>query len=131
MDYCYSCVMKNPSPLTTKDSKTHTMTSSGRQLASESLSDGEKRRVDTRIASQFPVQVNGVEGKSRDISASGIYFEIDENNNVGSKIQFSVQLDTPGGPINLVCEGEVVRLEKRDGKLGIAAKILSQSLKSA
>jgi len=42
-----------------------------------------------------------------------------------------VQLDTPGGMINLVCQGEVVRLEKRDGKLGIAAKIISQTLQKS
>ena len=117
--------MINQSPSPAKSVKTRS------RSISEPLSDDQMRRVDERIPSQFPVHVNGVQGKSRDISASGIFFEIDENNDVGSTIQFSVQLDTPGGAINLVCEGEVIRLEKRDGKLGIAAKILSQTLKSA
>ena len=90
------------------------------------------RRSDTRVKSALPVMVNGVAGKTRDISASGVFFEIDEtSNDLGSLIQFSVQLDTPGGMINLVCQGEVVRLEKRDGKLGIAAKIISQTMQSA
>ena len=117
--------MKNQASSSPKSVKAHS------RPTSEPLADGRMRRVDERISSQFPIQVNGVHGNTRDISASGIYFEIDENNDVGSKIQFSVQLDTPGGVINLVCEGEVIRLEKRDGKLGIAAKILSQTLKSA
>jgi len=90
------------------------------------------RRSDTRVNSALPVIVNGFAGKTRDISASGVFFEIDETaNDVGGLIQFSVQLDTPGGMINLVCQGEVVRLEKRDGKLGIAAKIISQTMQSA
>jgi hypothetical protein len=94
-------------------------------------SSGEHRRCDERIATSFPVTVNGSAGKTRDISASGIFFEVDENTELGSKIHFSVQLDTPGGLLKLVCEGEVIRLEKRDGKLGVAAKILSQEMESA
>jgi hypothetical protein len=92
---------------------------------------GAHRRSDERITTSFPVTVNGSAGKTRDISASGIFFEVDENTELGSKINFSVQLDTPGGLLRLVCEGEVIRLEKRDGKLGVAAKILSQEMESA
>ena len=89
------------------------------------------RRADARIHGALPVMVNGVAGKARDISASGIFFEIDEcANDLGSLIQFSVQLDTPGGGINLLCEGKVVRIEKRDCKLCIAAKIISQTMQS-
>lgn len=93
-------------------------------------SGGAHRRRDERISTSFPVTVNGSAGKTRDISASGIFFEVDEDTKLGSKIQFSVQLDTPGGILKLVCEGEVIRLEKRDGKLGVAAKILSQEMES-
>ncbi|OWS71257.1 hypothetical protein CBI30_07365 [Polynucleobacter aenigmaticus] len=89
------------------------------------------RRADARINGSLPVTVNGIAGMARDISASGIFFEIDEcANNLGSLIQLSVQLDTPGGGINLLCEGKVVRIEKRDGKLCIAAKIISQTMQS-
>jgi len=94
-------------------------------------SGGAHRRRDERIATAFPVSVNGSAGKTRDISASGIFFEVDEDTKLGSKIHFSVQLDTPGGLLNMVCEGEVIRLEKRDGKLGVAAKIISQEMESA
>jgi hypothetical protein len=88
-------------------------------------------RADVRVNSILPVMVNGIAGKTRDISASGIFFEIDEcANDLGSSIHFSVQLDTPGGVINLVCEGKVVRIENRDGKLCIAAKTISQTMQS-
>jgi len=123
--------MKEQSLAVAKILNTQSKSSSGHHPASEPQIGDKKCRADARVNSQLPVQLNGVEGKSRDISASGIYFEIDESNDIGSTIQFSVELDTPGGVIHLVCEGEVVRLEKRDGKLGIAAKILSQELKSA
>lgn len=94
-------------------------------------SGGVHRRRDERISTAFPVTINGSAGKTRDISASGIFFEVDEDTKLGSNIQFSVQLDTPGGILKLVCEGEVIRLEKRDGKLCVAAKILSQEMESA
>ena len=94
-------------------------------------SGGAHRRRDERISTAFPVTINGATGKTRDISASGIFFEVDEDTKLGSKIQFSVQLDTPGGILKLVCEGEVIRLEKRDGKLGVAAKIISQEMEGA
>jgi hypothetical protein len=94
-------------------------------------SGGAHRRRDERISTQFPVSVNGTAGKTRDISASGIFFELDQDTKLGSKIHFSVQLDTPGGLLNMVCEGEVIRLEKRDGKLGVAAKIIRQEMESA
>jgi hypothetical protein len=81
-----------------------------------------------RIPSSFPLVANGIAAQTRDISASGIFFEIDENATLGSIINFSLQLDTPGGTLNLVGEGEVVRQERHDGKLGVAIKIISQSL---
>jgi hypothetical protein len=102
-----------------------------RRSPSPEATTGAHRRSDERITTSFPVTVNGSAGKTRDISASGIFFEVDENTELGSKINFSVQLDTPGGVLKLVCEGEVIRLEKRDGKLGVAAKILSQEMESA
>lgn len=113
-----------------KPTGTETASRSRASRAPES-SGGAHRRIDERIATSFPVTVNGSAGKTRDISASGIFFEVDENTELGSKINFSVQLDTPGGLLKLVCEGEVIRLEKRDGKLGVAAKILSQEMESA
>ena len=113
-------------PGTTTASRSHTRVS-----PVPDPSGGAHRRRDERIATTFPVTVNGSAGKTRDISASGIFFEVDEDTQMGSKIQFSVQLDTPGGILKLICEGEVIRLEKRDGKLGVAAKIISQEMERA
>ena len=112
---------------------TGTATTSGPRTRVSPVLDpagGAHRRRDERISTAFPVTINGAAGKTRDISASGIFFEVDEDTKLGSKIQFSVQLDTPGGLLKLVCEGEVIRLEKRDGKLGVAAKIISQEMES-
>jgi hypothetical protein len=49
---------------------------------------------------------------------------------IGSRIDFTVDLDIVGGKLKLCCEGRVVRFEKINGKFGIGVKILSQTIKS-
>ena len=98
---------------------------------SSSLKTSPKRERASRVQSCLPVSVNGVAGVTRDISATGVFFEIDEKYSAGSKIQFELQLDTPGGPLRLVCDGEVVRVVTKDGRSGVAARIINQSIESA
>jgi len=98
---------------------------------SSSLKTSPKRERASRVQSCLPVSVNGITGVTRDISATGVFFEIDEKYSAGSKIQFELQLDTPGGPLRLVCNGEVVRVVTKDGRSGVAARIISQSIESA
>jgi hypothetical protein len=89
------------------------------------------QRSDSRVRCSLPVCVRGSTGLTRDISASGIFFEInDPIKNLGSTFTFSIELSTPGGPLKMICTGEVVRLEKRRGKLGIAARITNQAMQS-
>jgi len=98
---------------------------------SSSLKTFPKRDRADRINSCLPLSVNGKAGVTRDISATGVFFEIDENFSAGTKIQFEVELNTPGGPLRLVCDGEVVRVVTEGGRSGVAAKILNQSIESA
>ena len=83
-----------------------------------------------RLRSQLPIVLNGKKGLTQDISATGCYFEIDADQKIGSKIEFSIELDTPGGKLQILCSCEVVRLESKGGKLGVAAKIIKQEIRS-
>ena len=83
-----------------------------------------------RLRSQLPVVLNGKKGLTQDISATGCYFEIDADQKIGSTIEFSIEVDTPGGRLQILCSGEVVRLESKGGKLGVAAKINKQEIRS-
>ncbi|OWF65910.1 hypothetical protein B6A14_09135 [Polynucleobacter hirudinilacicola] len=83
-----------------------------------------------RVRSQMPVVLNGKKGLTQDISATGVYFELDDDQELGSAIEFTIELDTPGGKLEIRCTGEVVRLTNKDGKLGIAAKIIKQDIRS-
>ena len=90
----------------------------------------DQRQGAPRIPSNLVVVENGKKGITRDVSATGIFFEIDAKHEAGSAIQFQIELDTPGGKLMLMCEGEVVRVEDLNGKVGIAAKILKQEIKA-
>jgi hypothetical protein len=74
--------------------------------------------------------LDGAAGVTKNISATGIFFEADTKQEQGSVISFWVELDTPGGKLKLVCEGEIVRVEDGDGKTRVATKIISQDMEA-
>ncbi|MBT9505788.1 PilZ domain-containing protein [Rhodoferax sp.] len=78
-------------------------------------------RFDTALA----VEMGGVQGLTRNISATGIYFETETTQEPGSRVQFTVEVNVRGEKLKLVCEGEVTRVDRKDGTLGIAAKLVS------
>jgi hypothetical protein len=71
----------------------------------------------------IPVSVGKKTGIAKDISATGIYFEIDSKQKIGSTINFVIDLETPGGPIQFKCSGKVVRVETNSNITAIAATI--------
>ena len=88
-----------------------------------------KLRADRHPVS-FPISVGPSKGVAKGISTTGIYFEIDQKQKVGSKIDFVLDLETPGGPIQVQCHGTVVRIEEKSDRVGIAATINESVFKS-
>lgn len=78
----------------------------------------------------LPVNLNEGTGITRDVSASGVFFETDVNYAAGSEISFSIELQGPAGKLMLKCKGQIVRVEERDGKVGVAAKIIESQLEA-
>ena len=74
-------------------------------------------------------QTKPVEGVTTNISTTGVYFEVDLNQDAGSQIEFVIDLDTPGGPMHLHCIGEIVRIDDKGGKKGIATRIIKSEIK--
>ena len=94
--------------------------------------NSQDNRSEARVTSALPVDLGGGgAGMTRDVSASGIFFEIDATYALGSSISFTVKLDTPGGPVNLNCQGEIVRIEPRGPKVGVAVKIIESAMEAA
>jgi hypothetical protein len=90
--------------------------------------------ADRRRAWRYPVTLDvAVESHnaiSRDVSASGIYFETDASLVPGQQISFALTLERvyPDVRLDLQCLGKIVRVERRNGRLGVAATIDSWSL---
>jgi hypothetical protein len=93
--------------------------------------DSQDKRKEERVSTVLPVNVGSTAGIVRDVSASGIFFEIDANYTLGSSISFAVKLDTPSGCMNLKCLGEIVRIEPRDAKVGVGVRIRESTMEAA
>lgn len=86
---------------------------------------GADRRRAWRYPANLGVSLDSGQGVSRDVSASGIYFETDAALAPGQTISFSFKLDNiyPDVQLDLHCKGKIVRVEQRGGQLGVAATI--------
>ena len=77
-----------------------------------------------RYEATVPVSLEHGKGVTRNVSSSGVYFETDQAFTAGSAVSFRLDFENaPGGPLRVTCEGKIVRVEQRDGKLGVAATI--------
>jgi hypothetical protein len=92
--------------------------------------EGRRVAVERRQAERFPITVP-VElpvgtGVTQNISSSGVFFETDQVLSTGALIHFIVVLEPVLGiPTHLHCQGEIVRVERLDGKLGVAVSFTS------
>ena len=84
-----------------------------------------------RFDTELPVEVNGAQGLTRNISASGVYFETDVLQAPGTRVSFTVEMHVNGKKMNMVCEGEIVRVEQRNGKIGVAAQLVNSFFSGA
>jgi hypothetical protein len=89
-----------------------------------------RQRRQSRVTAQLPIHVDGGTGVTRDISASGMFILQATQQKMGSPIDFRVDLNTPGGKLQLCCAGKVVRVEALDGQVGVGVKILKQTIQS-
>jgi hypothetical protein len=83
-----------------------------------------------RHRTELSTTINGVAGVTNNVSATGLYILQNEQCEVGSSIDFVVDLDTSGAKLKLCCQGEVVRVEKLGHRFGMGIKILSQVMKT-
>jgi len=88
-------------------------------------------RREERVPVSLQAKVNEAECMTRDVSPSGVFLESNAVFDLGEKIDFVIDLDSPGGKLILKCNGEVVRIEEQNGKVGVAVKIVESSIRSA
>lgn len=82
-----------------------------------------ENRTAERVRALLPVLMGeGRQGLTRDVSASGAFFETDVSYRIGSVVRFAINLETPWGPARFDYRGKIVRLERHDGTLGVAVR---------
>ena len=64
-------------------------------------------RRQRRTITELPTSIGGNQGLTRDISASGLFIVQMSAQEVGSRIDFTVDLDTVSGKLKLCCERNV------------------------
>jgi Tfp pilus assembly protein PilZ len=80
------------------------------------------KRRERRISALLPVELGNREGFAVDVSSSGMFLEADSSYALGSEVSLAMNLDTPWGRVMFECHGKVVRLEPRDGTVGVAVQ---------
>ena len=94
-----------------------------------------ERRNEERILVTYPVTLEHGKGFTRNVSGSGVFFECSSKQTgltPGAVISFSMQLDDScrgALRVNKVsAQGEVIRVEQRAEKVGVAAVITAYKL---
>lgn len=90
------------------------------------------RRMARRLPIELPVELGGDTGRTRDMSASGVYFETRQAFVPGAPITFALILEDAAiffgegaapSPFRLECEGQIVRVDQREDTVGVAAAL--------
>jgi hypothetical protein len=89
------------------------------------LPEDTELRVSARFDTVIPVEVQGLEGRTRNISASGVYFETDVAPEIGSLLTLTVELTQQGQARELRCKGRVVRVDAARAPVGVAVELLT------
>ena len=90
---------------------------------------GSEKRTGERVEAAFAVRLERASGVTRNVSASGLYFETQAALSVGGRINFAVDLEIAGAGMVLSCVGEIVRIDQRgDQRVGRGAQLLEPVL---
>ena len=83
-------------------------------------------RKEERFHTELAVRLEGGEGVTRDVSASGIYFLTDVALEKGQAVNFTLEFrDFPSGPVAVDCSAHVVRVEEQGARKGVGVSISS------
>jgi hypothetical protein len=88
-----------------------------------------ERRQAVRFPIAIPVELEEGTGITRDVSLSGVFFETNQWFAPGEPVRLTLILEraSPGDPIRLQCEGQVVRVGRSNAKVEVAVAITSHS----
>jgi hypothetical protein len=86
-----------------------------------------EQRADPREPLALPLQLSGGQtAVTRDISASGMYLEVEGLHDIAGPVLFEMHVTDAG--MKFTAEGRIVRVEHRHGRTGIALKLVTPRL---
>lgn len=87
----------------------------------------EEQRVNPRERIALLLKlVDGARAVTRDISATGLYFEMQGAHALSGPVDFELQL--PEVSMKFTASGEIVRVELKDGRTGVAVRLIDPRL---
>lgn len=89
------------------------------------------QRIEERVNVTLPVKLDNAVGLTRDVSASGICFEIDATYTLGSEISFVIEMNSFNEKMLFKCKGSIIRTESHGQKIGVAVKVIESVIESA
>lgn len=86
-----------------------------------------ERRAAERVRAEMPLAIDGVEGLTSDLSASGLSFVADRPYEVGARVDVVIEYLLDGHHYPLRCQAEVVRVGPAPGGYAVGARLAPQS----
>ena len=84
----------------------------------------EEQRVEPRERLALPLRLpDGNNALIRDISASGLFFEIEGEHVLGGLVDF--EMHVLAARVKFTSSGEIVRLEHANGRTGVAVRLIA------
>lgn len=88
----------------------------------------QEHREAERVVASLSARLGDAAGLTRDLSAKGIFFELEHFRCDASEIGFCVELETPTGKFLLQGTGSVVRTERLGRRTGVAVQVTDSLL---
>ncbi len=95
------------------------------------MNSQKNQRHEERVNVSLPVRLGKGKGLTRDVSASGVSFEIDTSYALGSEISFVIEVQASDQKMLMKCKGTIVRTDDHGTKKGVAVKITESVLEAA
>lgn len=87
----------------------------------------EEQRIAPRERLSLSLKLrDGSQALTRDISATGLFFEMEGEHLLSGLVDF--EMEVPEARVKFVSTGEIVRLEHSPGRTGVAVRLLAPRL---
>lgn len=86
------------------------------------------QRLHERVTTALLVHSKNGQGQTRDLSVSGVYFELNNSRDLNDEVVFELELQFGRENLLMKCQGQIVRVEDKGEKTGLGVRILDSQL---